>query len=401
LEKEHKTNNTLICPKCKAYRYLEINGIRFTEKTKSLGIKIPSFKCKKCDTTTAVFVFEQNLICDNKLANSYYQDVANIHFEQMKDNEFFDLKNKLENITFEEYSNIGFKYDSLDYYYIPGLVRDWNIGLLTPVFFNKELLLYYNSHPNYNVKFASTTRFHIFDSDNNRLIKHGFGINRYGNIICWLGDLENELKSDKNKLHKDLFLSFNIDSDHDIVSDYYTNQIEANFTSSDNESGIFHYRNEFDSLILKKYKFEITKVDISNLIKEYKHPILSEQNQVDNSYIKLNSLLIESLNVTDIKNILIEKGETAKSIKGLGGLKLFQKFIEIVLNKSNYFKIISPLFVLYDLRILAGHIKNTQYENTLNSCTDRLGLSNDVSIIEIQQTLCKKLIEMYKDLNNN
>jgi hypothetical protein len=400
-EKENKHKNSLICPKCDTYRYLEINGTRFTDNNKSLGIKIPYFKCKTCETSTAIAINQGNKTYDHDRAMTYYQDVANIHFELMKEGEFFNIKNNLENIIFENFSSIGFNYDSLDYYYIPGLIREWNDGLLTPVFFNKELLLYYNSSPDYRVTFASTSRFHIFDSKNDKLIQHGFGINRNGNIICWLGDLEKELNTVKNKLNRNLFLTFNIDSDHDIVSDYYTNQIEGGFTSSDNESGVFYHRNEFDKRILEKHGFEITQIDINNLIKEYKHPILNEQNQIDNSYVKLNSLLIESLNVVEIKKKLIENGVTTKSIKGLGGLKLFQKFIEIILNKSEYSKIISPLFVLYDLRLLAGHIKDSNYESKLKSCKDRLGLLENVSLIEIQQTLCIKLIEMYKELNNN
>ena len=389
----------MICSKCNDYKYLEIDGFRFTENKKSIGIRIPYFKCKKCETSTAIAIFQGKKIYNNEQAISYYQDVANVHFELMNDGEFFDLKNELENKIFKNYSSIGFKYDSLDYYYIPGLVREWNIGSLTPVFFNKELLLYYNSHPEYKVKFASTSRFYILDSNENKLIQHGFGINRNGNIICWLGDLEKELNTIDTELHKKLFLAFNIESDHDVVSDYYTNQIEANFTSSDNESGIFYYRNEFDNLILKKHGFEITQIDINRLIEEYRYPIINEQNQIDNSYIKLNALLIESLNVKEIKKILIEKGETKDSLKSLRGLKLFEKYINKILHINDYSKVISPLFVLYDLRLLAGHIKDSNYESKLKSCTDRLDIPESVSIIEIQQTLCKKLIEMYKVLN--
>src|SRR5690606_14698962 len=139
--------------------------------------------------------------------------------DKINDGEFIGLTNSTENKTFESLNTVGFKYDSKDYYFIPGLFRQWDEGYLTPVFFSKELLLYYNSHSDYKVKFASTSRFHIFNKSDETLIRHGFGINRNGKIICWLGDLEEDLQGDENDVHRKLFLTFNIDSDHDIISD--------------------------------------------------------------------------------------------------------------------------------------------------------------------------------------
>ena len=166
-------------------------------------------------------------------------------------------------------------------------------------------MLYYNSNANYKIKFASTSRFHIYDHNGEKLIRHGFGINRSGKIICWLGDLEDELKGDENEIHRNLFLTFNEDSDHDIISDYYINQIEANFISSDNETGIFFYRNELDKKILDLFGIDITQHELSNLMEEYKHPITNESNQIEHSYIKLNSLLIESLSIPVLKNVYV------------------------------------------------------------------------------------------------
>lgn len=41
------------------------------------------------------------------------------------------------------YCQVPFSYDSRDYYYFPGLYRASGDGYLTPVFFNKEVLLKY------------------------------------------------------------------------------------------------------------------------------------------------------------------------------------------------------------------------------------------------------------------
>lgn len=58
-----------------------------------------------------------------------------------------------------------FIYDSDDYKYIPGLKRPWDEGFLTPVFFNREVLLKYDSSPIYRLSFASTTYGEIRRSD--------------------------------------------------------------------------------------------------------------------------------------------------------------------------------------------------------------------------------------------
>jgi hypothetical protein len=400
-ESNYGNKNPLCCPDCDDYRYLEFKGVRFSEDQKSLGMKIPFFDCRKCDTSTPIVISPIPIIDNIEEAQLYYKKIADEHLEKLENGKIAELTNGLSNKKFEQFSSIDFEYDSLDYYYIPGLTREWNEGFLTPVFFNKELLLFYNSNTDYKVKFSSTSRFYIIDKNGVKLISHGFGINRNGNIICWLGDLEEELSKEENKFHRNLFLTFNIKSDHDIVSDYYFNQIESNFTSSDNETGVFHYRNEFDTQILKKFNFEITQVDIDKLIEEYKHPIINEQSQLENSFIKLNSLLTESLNVTEIKKSIIQNGSTKESIKGLKGLKLFEQFLRLVLNKDDSSNLVSPLFVLYDLRLLAGHIKDSNYNSKIKSCKERLNLTENATMIETHQTLCVKLIEMYKELTNN
>ncbi|MFW5804320.1 MAG: hypothetical protein ACOCWG_03705 [bacterium] len=400
-ETDYGYKNPLRCPKCDDYRFLDFKGVRFPEGNKCVGINIPFLDCKNCDTSTPVVLFPKRIIDDIKQAEIYYKKIAKEQLDKLSDGEFIGLTKSTENKVFESLNTVGFKYDSRDYYSIPGLYMQWDEGYLTPIFFSKELLLYYNAHPEYKVKFASTTRFHIYNKKDEALISHGFGINRNGKIICWLGDLEAELQGDENYVHRNLFLTFNIDSDHDIISDYYFNQIEANWTSSDNETGIFYHRNEFDKKIKNLFGFELTQLDINKLIDEYKHPVINESHQIETSYIKLNSLLTESLNVSELKKSLIANGIDSKSIKGLKGLKLFEKFVEHNLKFENSSEIVSLLFILYDLRSLAGHIKDRKYVEKFNSCKERLHLKDNVAELDIHQVVCKRIKEMYEDLNKN
>lgn len=395
---DYGPKNPLRCPTCDSYRYLRIKGYQFKRKDEKagVGIKIPFYDCDNCITSSPMALDEEMLLDGD--AQNFYQDRADEILPELDEGQFVSLKTPFQDKKFDIYNAIGFVFDSQDYYYIPGLYRSNDEGFLCPVFFSIELLLYYNNHNEYRVVFSSYSRLQIFDSSNNNLISHGFGINREGLIICWLGDLYEELNKKKNEKHKKIFLAFNEPSNHDIVSDYYFNQIEANFMEPDNEALLFQLRNEFDQLILEKEQLNITHIDLKSVINEYKHPILNESDQINSSYIKLNSILIESLSIENLKKIILKSGLTSKEIKELKGLKLFEKLIIGYAGPENGSKIVSPLFVLYDLRVLAGHIKDSKYSEKLEKCKIRLGLSSDAKQIDIYNKLITKLIEMYKSL---
>lgn len=393
--------NPLRCPICDDYRYLSIDGYSFKDGTKKIGIKLPSFQCKNCDSST-LFAIADKPIYDNDIeAKKFYDKQAKMVLKDLNENQVVALQTPFENKKFPAFDSLGFEYDSQDYFYIPGLYRSWNEGFLCPVFFDKEVLLHYNNHPDFRVVFASYSRLHILDKENNPIIPHGFGINRSGKIICWLGDLEEEFSKKKNERNKKIFLAFNEKSDHDIISDYYFNQIEVSFMKADNEKLIFELRNEFDEKIIKSKGQNLTHINLDNLMDDYKHPILNETDQINSSFIKLNSILIESFNVSALKGLIENSGISKKEIKGLKGLKLFEKFVNTVLEIENGSSLVSPLFILYDLRVLAGHIKDSKHTEKLKSCKERLGLNIKSTELEVYEKLVISLIDMYTELNKN
>jgi YgiT-type zinc finger domain-containing protein len=83
------------------------------------------------------------------------------------------------------FTKVPFLYDADDYYYIPGLYRQFDVGFLTPVFFNRKALLKYDADPAYQVKFASTT-YGTIDTEDSMI---AFGINKHGKLVMWLGDI--------------------------------------------------------------------------------------------------------------------------------------------------------------------------------------------------------------------
>jgi|GEM_PF-6434800 len=397
---DYGSKNPLRCPICDEYRFLNIKGVFSKEGTKKVGMKIPFLDCKKCKTSIS---FAPHLNSNNQReeAKTYYKSIFKKELATLKPGEVCTLKSRFEKKKFNHLDSLGFKYDSLDYYYIPGLISmfESDEGFLTPIYFDKKVLIYYNNLPDYKVVLSSFSRVHIVDSNGNYLIPHGFGINRNDKVICWLGDLNDEFSKPENEHHRKMFLAFNIDSDHDIVSDYYFNQIEANFMVSDNEHKIFDLRNEFDEKIQKEFGIVLTKINFQELINDYKHPIINERNQINLAYKKLHSMLNESLSIDNIKATLLKSGALEKEIKGLGGIKLFQLFIQKVLKNVNASQIVSPLFVLYDLRILGEHLMGSDSLERYNSCKERLEISQSSNDLEVFEKLIQELIKMYNLLN--
>ena len=128
-----------------------------------------------------------------------------------------------------------------------------------------------------------------------QLVPHGFGINRKGNLFAWLGDLHKAFYDGRLKNELLRFRASNIESDHDVVSHFYINQIEAVFTEPDNEFQIFYLRNEFEKKVNEQYDFELSRIKFDGLPSDYRQPVIDEPTQVLHAFTGLNSALVETL----------------------------------------------------------------------------------------------------------
>lgn len=212
--KHKKMKNPLICPECSDFRYLKIDGVRFEKDDKSIGIKVPFFKCTTCENKEPL------------KSQVYYQNIADKYYDQLEPGEFTSVKFNYEDKKFEHYDHLGFEYSSEDYFLIPGLYRGENDGYLTPVFFDKDVLLYYNNHPDYSVRLSSFSSGNIYYKDE-PMFGWGFGINRSGKVFKWLGDLNEDFEEANMKSHLKRFQASNVESDHDIYSKFYLSQIPS------------------------------------------------------------------------------------------------------------------------------------------------------------------------------
>ncbi len=391
----------LKCPNCNDYRYIEYEGVRFEdpEAKKSIGIKIPFFMCKTCGKRESILPHERFLTFRDEILPS------------IKDGEFFDMPlkyifSKLDaEKRFKHFDHLEFQYDSRDNYIIPGLYRELDDGYLTPVFFDKALLLYYNGHPDYTVRFTSFSSCNIYYKGES-MFEWGFGINRNGKLFKWLGDLDRDFKEESMKPHLKRFQASNVSSDHEIVSKFYLSQNPFSpsdaFQSSDNETRLFSLKNDFTNETKEKFGVELTKVDIEQLSEYYKPPILEERDQIFSSFLSLNKYFIENLQEQSLREILIKCGlkeeDLQKDGKKLGSLKLFTLFISHGLKKENADEMVAPLFVLNDLRQLHGHLSDTSFDKRYNSCKERLEIPLASTDLEVFKSLVTKLILLYQNL---
>lgn len=385
------SNHPLKCPECGDFKKLELVWVRYKEKVKKeLDLLIPFLVCPTCGHKKSFYEKE------------YYDETTQKFFKEMKDGEKSSITFGYEEKEFSRYSSLELKYDSVDYYLIPGLYRPEDDGFLTPVFFDKDVLLYYNSHPDYKVRFSSFSSGNIYYKGN-PLFNWGFGINRNGKIFMWLGDLKVDFKKEEMKSHLKRFQASNVDSDHDIYSKFYLMQNPFSpsdaFQDSDNEVKLFRLKNELDDIFEEKFSFRLTKIHIEDLFDFYKPPILEEKEQVFGAYISLTNLIIENIEIQKLKQN-IQDGENNKEIKQLGTLKTLERFFTNKLNvdETKVKEIMSPLYVLYDLRLLHGHFSDSSFEERYSFCQKRLELEDGVSHFQVYERLIEKLIETFKEL---
>ena len=66
----------LKCPRCSDFRTLQINGVRFEKDNKSVGIKVPFFRCYNCGKK------------DPLRPQEFYQEIADKRLDELKGGEF-------------------------------------------------------------------------------------------------------------------------------------------------------------------------------------------------------------------------------------------------------------------------------------------------------------------------
>jgi len=272
---------------------------------------------------------------------------------------------------------VEFVYDSSEDY---SLQRD---NYLTPVYFTRDLLIEFIYNPKYSCSFASET-YGTLEFEGEMV---PFGINPLGHLICWLGDIK-ELPEEI----KYIFKSKNIQSDHNIESEFKRAQLDAEFTDEIVEVKLFLDLIKIKEITSQKYNFNlfnIVKYSTEQLFEncsKYKRITFNNEDDFKRIISDLNEKLIEITNWDGIKEYLISKGFIVP--QETGSLKILELFFKnILLDSQNK---VAPLFYLSDLRIWASH---SDCQNKFDKVVLDLGIDDTTNF----SLIYSKLIELLNE----
>jgi len=367
---------SLYCDICRKNLYLAFTD--FYEDVSGIHISIQGLPVLRCDACKRDHLPDHSrfvIIEHHRLATE--KGAPSVKVTRRKPNKKFN------------FTNIPFLYDSDDYQYLPGLERPFDEGFLTPVFFNREVLLKYDASPTYRVRFASTTYGDI--AQDNFYIS--FGINKNGKVIMWLGDIAKLPEAEQYYLRSE-----NIESDHLIGSEFYDGQIECVFTEPSQENKLFSLRSAFLESCFKKLGKKIAHLDyeVFNLALAFNAPVIDTERERRHVADTLNKIYVESFDNGALGSII---SQTGGDPKGLGSIKRLQAVLETIANGADIPKFLSPFYVLYDLRVAYSHLTSAEKaKKILESVMQRLGIASASGLMEVYGRLSQELSSSFEKL---
>lgn len=385
-KKEEYKFQTLHCDKCKDWLKLEFKN--FDETKDGIHIIVPDMPilvCPSCGTEynsdwTKIFfipwIVEESKKRGTKLFKGGMKKASETRYDLCKD--------------------VNFKYDANDCKMIPGLHSQFaKEGFFTPVFFERKVLHKYMSFDEYRVDIAGNTFGTIFHNDDWYL---SFGINRNGKVFCWLGDLEEKIPQKERQY----LLSENIESDHDVASEFYAATREAEFSELSNESMLLKTRSAFEELCKNKFKLKVFDYEKKEyeILGELVRPVNWNEKGVIHIINCLTKLCIEALDNESLKTEI--KGLDGQlDLKEMRGLKLFEKWIELRSKKLDAHNIMKPFFVLYDFRVVLDHkLSDQEAKKRLDFCYERLGISNNRNFERLYDKIIEGITKSYSEITN-
>lgn len=279
-------------------------------------------------------------------------------------------------------------YDHRDYYNIPGLSFDeehTKEGFLTPVYFEKEALVYFLAVHEYEVEIFSESYGYFAKKDASGIYQYDwnvpFGFNTNGKLVMWLGDI-----SDMDDKTRAILKPFNVSSDHLLIdSEFYQAQMKCIFSEPIIEKRILLNKEAFISNINKKYSIDLSHLtdECQEHEKKIKRPVVFSETAVAEIVNAYDKILIEGFNVAKMRDLYealfpsIERNAKYISWQSI-------KLIEAILNKlslsvqnMDVASVMSPLYILHDYRILLDHLLSAdKISETKEHIVSTLGLQS-------------------------
>ncbi len=280
----------------------------------------------------------------------------------------------------------NYEYDHRDYYNIPGLCYDEEHsveGFLTPVYFEKEALVFFLAMPEYEVEIFSESYGYIARKDISGLYKYDwnipFGFNTNGKLIMWLGDIDD--MDDKTKA---ILKPFNVPSDHLLIdSEFYQAQMKCTFSEPIIEKRILINKEAFISNIKKKYSIDLAHLsdECKEHEKKIKRPVVFTETAVAEVINAYDKILVEGFNVNEMRKlyeVLYDSSERNVKYTSWQSIKLIEAIlvkISLSVGNMDITAVMSPLYILHDYRILLDHLLSAdKISDTKQHITSTLGV---------------------------
>lgn len=190
----------------------------------------------------------------------------------------------------------------------------------------------------------------------------------------WLGDIDSLPDNEKYYLRSE-----NVDSDHNLHSEFYDAQIDVKWSEPSKQSALFHLRRDLKELVSKKINLDLYMLDgeISKVFENLHRPIFWEDKHVGPVMESFNRIFVESLNISKVKAD-VSAASPGVDLKGKGSLKVFESWLLNKLKLGNYAEVMCPFYVLYDFRIITCHLQSEESRaEKLKSINKRLGIPED------------------------
>ena len=261
-------------------------------------------------------------------------------------------------------------------------------GFLTPVYFNKQVLVKYLYDSRYYCDFASETYGSVGSDD----FVISFGINKFGSVIMWLGDIN-------NLPVKEIFylLSENKSPERKIASEFYDAQIGAEFTDQPVAIMCLNDISNLNSRFHEKFgTFLYKEKSIEERIEEarrYKRIIIGNEDDFKRFISELNEIITENTDNVELRRFLKDRGIPIES--GMKGNKLLEKVYSGVLGDTE--NLIAPFFYLYDLRLWSDHSMNRAVYDTVVA---KMSLPADVGYSDLMAALLQRVLQATEKLKS-
>jgi hypothetical protein len=289
-----------------------------------------------------------------------------------------------------KFTDVPFLIDADDYYYLPGLQRQFDPGFLTPVFLNRTVLSKFHTLPGYAVRFASRS----YGTIDMGVDDIPFGVNRRGKVIMWLGDIAKLPEPEQFYLRSE-----NVPSDHSIGSEFYDGQISCIFTQPPLEAVAINERSRLATSFRAAFAAKLFHLDdeLVDTIAGFTPPVVDTEKERKHVFDCLNRIFVESLDNSTLEKLIKARGLQPA---GSGSLKRLQVILETKRPGAAVSKALSPFFVIYDLRVAYSHLTSAgKRQELLDTCADRLKLRRTASLDELFRALLGQLIASMTTLN--